>query len=680
MWPLTRLWGGIPAKTIKKRWPAKTIKAVLKSEWWEYDPVALHGIYDPDPEVMLKNLKTLDPEKDRYAYNYHKITAAEVAAKEAADVARIARNKASAERISITPEAADLSDVKQQLVPGSYRADITLSRPVEEDGLMWLICCGDTVLQRRILTRGDKAKFVFFRLPEVDGPVTMRVQDATEETYNIATDKVLLSEVDFQDINARFNFTDETVVACIASYPARRELLHQAIASLIHQVDHVCVYLNAYRDVPDYILDWAAEGKLSYIVSSENSLRAAGKFYWLDQPGYFLLCDDDILYPADYALTMRTHIDGLGRRSVVGLMGVLFKKNEKGYTVRDGYTAFNAAHDETRRTHLLGTGVMALHSDALEQMDIDLLLSRPIDNDEVFAVEAQRCGVPLWNIARAAGWVKPNLDMRYGIREEVALNPLKNKDRIALLSSVPVWPELDPAPVTAFIPNATALEAFEKAVGTLAKRSEVPLVALQIGACDGSQFDPLIGLVRAHNLHGTFFEPVRHLFTALQQTYADQPDCVFVNMAVTEKTGSAEIRLVDPEAIARGDVPDWSVGLGTLKQDSNAIDGAGGVALETVAAIAKHTITEKISTLSFGALAQWYGKDSVDVLVTDAEGYDAFFLEQIATGVMRPKIILSEIMVLEKDHVTELRNGLINCGYIVICSREHLFATLVPDA
>jgi len=676
--------GGIPGKLIKKRWDDKLIAALMESRWWEYDPHLLRKIYDADPRVVLKRLKPLSKSDNLFPVTYARLTPEDIVS---------TKNPVESKAVEVTSKTETKSDIEAGLQIGpapisdkafekinlksgqNYRADIVFDGPIKDKGLVWTLNGQKHPIQRRNLTLGDKSKFVFFRMPGDQKNVKITIAKETGDAAQLNIKSLSFTEVDFFDHADAFEFGAETLVACIASYPPRKKMLRKAVECLIDQVDQICVFLNGYTEIPDFILEASAQGKLTYLISSENNLRAAGKFKWMDRPGYFLLCDDDIIYPDNYAATLRSEIDRLGRGdAVIGAMSAILKKDEAGNTVRHSYTAFSSENKTPKRVHLLGTGVMAFHSEAGHRLDLSRLLAEPIYNDEIFAVEAREKGLQLWHITCPRRWLKPNPDMRFGIREEVAIDANKRKQKQRILDSAANWNTLSSAPVSKFTPIKTVTKKFNDAVAKLASSSSNTTNVLQIGACDGVQYDPLRELILKHELKAVFFEPIQYLFEALQKNYAGQTGHVFVNMAVTDSTGYEVIRYVDPKAIEAGTVPEWSIGLGTLVQNANAIDGQGGISDEDAKSIAKHTIEASVRTLAFSELAQTDLARDAHILVTDAEGYDAYFLEKISEGLLQPQIIFSEILLLSKENISRLKANLVSLGYEVTCSRESLLA------
>ena len=220
----------------------------------------------------------------------------------------------------------------------------------------------------------------------------------------------------------------DAVCAAIASYPPRQDLLRDAINSLIDQVDHLFIYLNNYEHPPEFILDLRTKyNNLHYIVDTNSSHRAAAKFYWLQlHECYWLICDDDIIYPKDYAKIMMQHLNHYKNKSIVGVHAAIFTKGCHQWVNRQQLN-FECSNRENQRVHMLGTGTMALHSNILDKHTWKGMLEYPIENDEILAVKCNNYGIHQYAVKRNALWLRSNEKMQYGIFEETSIDPAKMK-------------------------------------------------------------------------------------------------------------------------------------------------------------------------------------------------------------------------------------------------------------
>lgn len=241
--------------------------------------------------------------------------------------------------------------------------------------------------------------------------------------------------------------TDASVTAAFATYPARRNIVPDVIASLAPQVDRLFVYLNNYDDVPAFVRETPHRDRIAFILDPASQLRAAAKFHWLDGiRGYHLVCDDDIIYPPDYARRMVEAIDRYDRKAILGVHGVIFEPELTDARMsRRSVFKFPAELGEDVPVHFLGTGTVALHSSVLAHMDLSELDAFPIANDEILAVSAKSAGVPMVCIRRSEGWLTPHAGVEFGIFEERQIDSGEHDKATELLIRANPWPELDGA-------------------------------------------------------------------------------------------------------------------------------------------------------------------------------------------------------------------------------------------
>ncbi len=87
------------------------------------------------------------------------------------------------------------------------------------------------------------------------------------------------------------------IVANMATFPARANVLMRAVHSISAQVDQLNIVLNEYQSVPDVL---AKIKNVNAVIPHENTYDV-GKFYVdSSQADFVFLVDDDISYPSDY--------------------------------------------------------------------------------------------------------------------------------------------------------------------------------------------------------------------------------------------------------------------------------------------------------------------------------------------------------------------------------------------
>lgn len=193
-------------------------------------------------------------------------------------------------------------------------------------------------------------------------------------------------------------------IASLAAIPSREKALAQTLETIYPQFDHIQVYLNGWEKVPSYL----RREKVEVFRSQEEPFGDrgdAGKFYRCQEwRGYHFLCDDDMLYPADYAVHMVDKIEEYGRRLVVGNHGVVL-----GPVVKDYYrdrTTTRYQHELLVDTpvHILGTACAAYHTDTIRMHEDDFSIANM--GDVWFGLKAQRLKIGMLSIARPAGWLR----------------------------------------------------------------------------------------------------------------------------------------------------------------------------------------------------------------------------------------------------------------------------------
>jgi hypothetical protein len=210
----------------------------------------------------------------------------------------------------------------------------------------------------------------------------------------------------------------KTRTATLATIPGREEEVRQCINSLCPQFDLVNVVFN-YADKPlpppPYLSAEISSHDNLYLSVGDNTWGDAAKFaFSAATDGYQFFCDDDLIYPPDYADVMISKIEEHGRKAAVSLAGSYIRGKMRSY-YRERVTIGHCLKPYPKQdtwVNVLGTGVLAFHSD---------LLRVPLDNetfpasnmaDVHFAVLGQRRKIPMLCMAHFGDWLTYPESMR----------------------------------------------------------------------------------------------------------------------------------------------------------------------------------------------------------------------------------------------------------------------------
>lgn len=241
------------------------------------------------------------------------------------------------------------------------------------------------------------------------------------------------------------------IVAGIASLSTRERLLEQAVASLLPQVDALCVYLNGYEQIPGFL----RHPKVLYaVLSRESGYRGGEAKLWFFDAGAFkavpapwtpdtiaLTADDDIIYPPDYAARM---VAALDRRpgTVACVHASILTEPFRGWRESRRNVHFGRGLAADARIHVPGTGTMAFRvRDWPYSVHRDHAWSHCCD--VAAAVFAQRRGIEIWAVARPDRWLRALAPPSTGTaisRARIAANVDEVETR--LLREAGPWPEL----------------------------------------------------------------------------------------------------------------------------------------------------------------------------------------------------------------------------------------------
>lgn len=195
----------------------------------------------------------------------------------------------------------------------------------------------------------------------------------------------------------------DDVFVGVASIPERVGSLETVVAQLLPQAARIGVYLNGYRDVPDFLRHERVDVARS---QDHGDVRDNGKFFFLESTTcrYYATVDDDISYPADYLARLVATLSDAGPGSAVGVHGASYPQ-----PVLHAFDSRVLLHFEHRvphvmPVHLLGTGTTVF--DQREWMLRYEEFGTPGMADIWFARAACERGFSMFTAARKRRWLQ----------------------------------------------------------------------------------------------------------------------------------------------------------------------------------------------------------------------------------------------------------------------------------
>lgn len=192
--------------------------------------------------------------------------------------------------------------------------------------------------------------------------------------------------------------------AHLATFPPRAPILMQTVASILPQVDLLCICLNDYSEVPAAL---AGQARIEVMIP-DTDLKDAGKFAFPPAPGDVVFTiDDDILYPPDYVSRMLLAFEQLDpHRDILGYQGNAWLGREGGGRRWRNFL-FHQRLGQLLKVDVLGTGTacqLGRNLPALEQMR-----SAAGFTDLRHARLHHEAGRRMWVLPRGADYLRGNL-------------------------------------------------------------------------------------------------------------------------------------------------------------------------------------------------------------------------------------------------------------------------------
>ena len=201
---------------------------------------------------------------------------------------------------------------------------------------------------------------------------------------------------------------DESITIGMASVPSRMKGMLKNVEQLVSSCDQFDLYLNGYpKGFWTKTLD---DPKIN--VYRDRDIGAHGKLYMAHRTrGYFITIDDDLIYPQGFTYAMVQAIEKYKREAIVGVHGALFVQRHDAMQPQSRVLFSHMVYlEHDLPVHMLGTGIMAYHSDAIM---FDWRDMEPGKIDEQVAIIAQERRIPMLCIAHPDNWVMEDDNLKF---------------------------------------------------------------------------------------------------------------------------------------------------------------------------------------------------------------------------------------------------------------------------
>jgi len=184
------------------------------------------------------------------------------------------------------------------------------------------------------------------------------------------------------------------------------------------------------------------------------------------------------------------------------------------------------------------------------------------------------------------------------------------------------------------------------------------LFFVQIGAFDGVSGDPIHNYVKAYSWSGVLVEPRLEYFHMLKNNYNGNQNLKFVNAAIFTDRGRRRFyTLRCPPHVKPASLPDWWEQLGSFNLDTILAHR------DAIPQIDSFIQAEEIECITMNDLITITGRNHIDLLQIDAEGYDYEIIKMIDFERTKPSIIHFEHKHLSVTDLDECVDWLIKEGY-----------------
>lgn len=325
----------------------------------------------------------------------------------------------------------------------------------------------------------------------------------------------------------------------------------------------------------------------------EKDLTDNGKFRWVsERTGYYLSCDDDIIYPKTYIKDMCDAIDRTGRIVTLHARNLL-GRNLSYYTGHRAYRCLGTVNEDLL-VDVAGTGVCGFHLDYFNPTGIwkssDLKMA-----DLVFSLEAAK----------------------------------QRKEIVVLKHDASYLKYQDDLPLSETIAGQIKTEARQIQIANEIWDLNVWRRRIEIGVSD-FRYDESSFLI----------EPVKYYFDRLPA------DSKKINAAVSNYSGTIDMFYLTDVEIQKYGLPYWARGcnsVGNMHPTIVNLFNERGISLQEI----RH---DKVKVVQPSEIIKEYNITNVESLKIDTEGHDCVILNAwLDQSSILPKTIVFENNVLSKQ-------------------------------
>lgn len=186
------------------------------------------------------------------------------------------------------------------------------------------------------------------------------------------------------------------IVANMATYPKRRNILRESIERILPQVDRLNLCLNEYKEIPEELSDYK---KLNAFIPKKD-YKDIGKFVAkVENDDYVLLIDDDIIYPNNYVAVLLAECRKFEHlNTIVGVHGIIYSDLQTENQKLRKVFSFTKYLNRNRVVNQLGTGTVLLRGSqmpSLEYMEnsqkfVDVRFAKHLYNENISSICIKR--------------------------------------------------------------------------------------------------------------------------------------------------------------------------------------------------------------------------------------------------------------------------------------------------